>query len=68
MRNVFFSRLSGHEEKGARINKLRNSIYYFLSLDPHEPDYKDITFSREDGILAINITRNFIANMLRCIS
>jgi hypothetical protein len=32
---MYFSKLVKHEEKGKRINQLRNSLYQYLSLDPH---------------------------------
>jgi hypothetical protein len=55
-RNIGFSKLVGHKEKGKRINQLRNSLHKFLSLDPHKPGYKGIEFTRGDGISALNIS------------
>jgi hypothetical protein len=67
-RNISFSKLVGHAVKGKRINQLRNSLYQFLSLDPHKPDYKGIDFSRGDGISALNMSASFIGNILEYVS
>lgn len=64
LRNISFLKLVEHEEKGKRINQLRNSLYQYLSLDPHEADYKGITFTRGDAISALNITTSFVSNIL----
>lgn len=63
-RNIYFSQLAEHAEKGERFNRLRNSLYQYLSLDPHEPDYKDVTFTRDDAMFALRLTYGFAANVL----
>lgn len=67
-RNIGFSKLVGHAEKGKRINQLRNSLHQFLSLDPHKPDYNGIEFTRGDGISALNMSASFIGNILEYLS
>jgi hypothetical protein len=67
-RNIGFTKLVGHTEKGQRINQLRNSLYQLLSLDPHKPDYKGIEFTRSDAISAINMSASFIGNILDYLS
>ncbi|NAL78244.1 hypothetical protein [Nitrososphaera sp. AFS] len=67
-RNIGFTKLVGHEEKGKRINQLRNSLHQFLSLDPHKPDYKGIEFTRGDGISALNMSASFTGNVLEYLS
>ncbi len=67
-RNIGFSKLVGHTEKGKRINQLRNSLHQFLSLDPHKPDYKGIEFTRGDGISALNMSASFMGNILEYLS
>lgn len=67
-RNIGFSKLAWHTEKGKRINQLRNSLHQFLSLDPHKPDYKGIEFTRGDGISALNMSASFIGNILEYVS
>jgi hypothetical protein len=59
-----FSKLVKHEEKADRINKLRNSLYQYASLDPHAPDHQGIEFSRDDAISVCNMTSSFIEGML----
>jgi hypothetical protein len=63
-RNIYFSRLAGHPEKGERFNKLRNSLYQYLSLAPHEAEYKEITFSRDDAMFVLRTTYGLMAHTL----
>ncbi len=63
-RNVYFSRLLGHPEKGERLNKLRTSLYQYLSLEPHESDYGGVIFNRDDAMFVLRITYGFVANIL----
>jgi len=64
-RNLYFSKLLKHDEKGERLNKLRNSLYQYLSLDPHEPDHKGVHFTRDDALFAFGTTSGFCANILK---
>src|SRR5205807_10203950 len=64
-RNLYFSKLVQHDEKGERLNKLRNSLHRYLSLDPHEPDHKGVHFTREDAVFALRTTAGFCANILK---
>jgi len=63
-KDIYFKRLLDHPEKGERLNKLRTGLYRYLSLDPHEADYKGISFTRDDASFALRITYGFVANVL----
>jgi hypothetical protein len=63
-RNVYFAQLMGHPEKGERMNRLRTSLYQYLSLDPHEPDHKGVVFTRDDAMFALRVTYGIAANIL----
>jgi hypothetical protein len=61
---MYFSKLVKHEEKAKRINRLRNSLHQYASLDPHSPDYQGMNFTRDDAISICNLTSSFISGML----
>lgn len=63
-RNIYISRLVDHPEKSDRLNALRNSLFQFLSLDPHEAEYKGLHFSRSDALFASRTTISIIYTIL----
>jgi hypothetical protein len=67
-RSTYFSKLVGHKEKGERINKLRNHVHQFQSLDPHSPDYVGLEFTRQDAIFVMTVTTSFAACAMKYIS
>lgn len=66
-RNIFFPRLADHPEKGKRLNNLRSSLYSYLSLEPHQGEYQDVHFNREEASFALKSTAGFCAIVLRCL-
>jgi hypothetical protein len=63
-RQIYFSRLVEHPEKGKRLNALRVDLTNYLSLDPHEAEYKGIDFTNNDASFALRITVGFASNIL----
>ena len=68
-RNIGFSKLVGHAEKGKRINHLKIELASILEPEySHEPEYKGIEFTRGDGNSALNMSASFIGNILEYLS
>lgn len=61
----YFTKLIGDEEKARRLNELRKTLRSYLSLDPHEPEYKTIVFIRDDAKFVLYATVGFINNILK---
>ena len=61
----YFTKLMGNEEKARRLNELRKSLRSYLSLDPHEPEYKTIVFIRDDAKFVWYATLGFVNNVLK---
>lgn len=61
----YLTQLIGDKEKTRRLNELRMTLRSYLSLDPHEAEYKSIVFIREDAKFVLYTTIGFINNILK---
>lgn len=61
----YLTKLIGDREKATRLNELRKTLRSYLSLDPHEAEYKSIVFIRDDAKFVLYTTIGFINNILK---
>ena len=64
-REQILTKLFGEKEKAKRFNEIKNKFHSYLSLDPHEPQYKGIEFTREDAKFVLVTSITIINNVLQ---
>jgi len=64
-REVYLSKLIGDSEKAKRLNVIKGNLHSYLSLDPHQPEYKGMEFTRDDAKFVIYAVTGLINNILK---
>jgi len=64
-REVYLSKLIGDIEKAKRLNVIKGNLHSYLSLDPHQSEYKGMEFTRDDAKFVIHAVTGLINNILK---
>ena len=67
-KEIYLSKLIGDENKAKRLNMIRGKLHYYLSLDPHQSEYKGMEFTQDDAKFVLHAVTGFINNMLKYLS
>jgi len=67
-KEIYLSKLIGDENKAKRLNAIRKDLHFYLSLDPHQPEYKGMEFTHDDAKFVLHAVTGFINNMLKYLS
>lgn len=67
-KEIYLSKLIGDEIKAKRLNSIRGALHFYLSLDPHQPEYKGMEFTRDDAKFVLHAVTGLISNMLKYLS
>lgn len=67
-KELYLSKLIGDENKAKRLNSIRSNLHYYLSLDPHQSEYKGMEFTLDDAKFVLHAVTGFIGNMLKYLS
>lgn len=66
-KEVYLSKLIGDENKAKRLNRINVALHHYLSLDPHQSEYKGLEFTIDDAKFVLHAVTGFINNMLKYI-
>ena len=64
-RKNHLSLLLNDDEKANRLSKIIGSIHYYLSLNPHEAEYKGMVFTEYDAKFVLHAVTGFVNNILK---
>ena len=67
-KEIYLSKLIGDETKAKRLNSIRGALHFYLSLDPHQSEYKGMEFTHDDAKFVLHAVTGFINNMLKYLS
>jgi len=67
-KEIYLSKLIGDENKAKRLNMIRGALHFYLSLDPHQSEYKGMEFTLDDAKFVLHAVTGFINNMLKYLS
>jgi len=57
--------LLNDNEKASRLSKIIGDLHYYLSLNPHEAEYKGMIFTDYDAKFVLHSVTGFVNNILR---
>jgi hypothetical protein len=64
-RKNHLSLLLNDEEKANRLSKIVGNLHYYLSLNPHEAEYKGMIFTDYDAKFVLHSVTGFVNNILK---
>ncbi|WP_428324363.1 hypothetical protein [Nitrosopumilus sp.] len=64
-RRNYLSILLNDKEKASRLSKIIGDLHYYLSLNPHEAEYKGMIFTDYDAKFVIHAVTGFVNSILK---
>lgn len=64
-RENYLSILFNDQEKATRLNKIMTDLHYYLSLNPHEAEYKGMIFTNYDAKFVLHAVTSLVNDILK---